>query len=90
MKYYNSLIVITVVFLFILNIILFHKKDYLTTAINLGLLCAYFALYDFKEYNINVLAVVITMLLTMLLAPTFESIMIYSTSESLDIWLSII
>ena len=36
MKYYNSLIVLVVVFLFILNIILFHKKDYLTTAINLG------------------------------------------------------
>lgn len=80
MKYYNSLIVLAVVFLFILNIILFHKKDYLTTAINVGLICVYFALYDFKEYNINVLAVVITMLLTMLLAPIFESIMIYSTN----------
>ena len=67
---------------------MFHKKDYLTTAINLGLLCAYFALYDFKEYNINVLAVVITMLLTMLLAPIFESIMIYSTSGKA--WMAVI
>ena len=76
MKYYNSLIVLAVVSLFTLNVILFHKNDYLTTAINVGLMCAYFALYDFKEYNINVLAFAITMLLIMLLAPIYESIMI--------------
>ena len=48
MKYYNSLIVLAVVSLFTLNVILFHKNDYLTTAINLGLLFVFFSLYSLK------------------------------------------
>ena len=48
MKYYNSLIVLVVVFLFILNIIFLNKKYYLNTTENLVLLCDYFALYDLK------------------------------------------
>tara|TARA_B000000557_G_C20588490_1_gene364505 strand:- start:66 stop:434 length:369 start_codon:yes stop_codon:yes gene_type:complete len=80
MKYYNSIVISTVIFLNVINIILFRRRNYLTTAISIGLLCAYYALYNFSEYNDNISAYFIIMLIISFAGPIVETIIIHSTN----------
>ena len=78
--FYNNTIVSIMIILNILNIIMFRRKNLLTTAITITLLVGFFVFYNFSEFNLDPLSAFLTMSIISFAGPVVETIIIHFTN----------
>ena len=78
--FYNTTIISIMIILNILNIIMFRRKNLLTTAITIALLIGFFMFYDFAKFNIDPLSAFLTMAVVSFAGPVVETIIIHFTN----------
>ena len=78
--FYNNAIVSIMIILNILNIIMFRRKNLLTTAITIALLVGFFMFYDFSKFDLDPLSTFLTMTIVSFAGPFVETIIIHFTN----------